>query len=136
MDASRIGLIVATHGHLAKTLVETTDYILSRPSELKPFAFLEGESPQESSKKLQALIKKCDKGKGVIILVDLFGGTPGSLALSLLEESQVEVVTGVNLPMTLAAANLDPSLSLDAASEAVVKAGKLAIKGAGRLLKG
>ena len=71
----------------------------------------------------------------MIILVDLFGGTPGSLALSMLEEQLVEVVTGVNLPMAITAATLDPALGLEESTQALVQAGKNAIKGAGLILK-
>ena len=115
--------------------METAELILQRPSGLVPFPFRADEDPPSASRKLQSLIKKCDKGKGVIILVDLFGGTPGTLALSLLEETAVEVVTGVNLPMALAAATLEPALSLEAATQALEQAGRSAIKGAGLLLK-
>src|SRR3972149_2769526 len=94
-----IGIIVATHGHLAEALVETAELILQRRGPLVPFTFLPDEDPQSASRRLNALVRKCDKGRGVIILVDLFGGTPGTLALAMLEEAAVEVVTGVNLPM-------------------------------------
>jgi mannose PTS system EIIA component len=132
---SAIGIIVATHGRLAESLVETAELILQRPSGLTPFAFMADEDPKSASRKLQALIKKCDQGRGVIILVDLFGGTPGTLALSLLEKTAVEVVTGVNLPMAVAAAGLAPRLELEEATAALEQAGRNAIKGAGLLLK-
>jgi len=130
-----IGIIVATHGRLAESLVETAELILQRPCQLAAFTFMADEDPQTASRKLQALVKKCDKGRGVIILVDLFGGTPGTLALSLLEDAAVEVVTGVNLPMAVSAAGLEPSLPLDQAAQALAQAGRNAIKGAGLLLK-
>ena len=130
-----IGLIVAAHGRFSESLVETAEMILARKSALAPFTFLDGEAPKVSLKKLQSLIKKCDKGRGVIIMVDLFGGTPGSLALSMLEESSVEVVTGVNLPMAVSAATLNPALDLESASETLVNAGRKSIRGAGLLLK-
>jgi mannose PTS system EIIA component len=132
---SPIGIIVATHGRLAESLVETAELILQRPSGLTAFAFMADEDPQTASRKLQALIKKCDKGSGVIILVDLFGGTPGTLALSLLDEASLEVVTGVNLPMAVAAASLDPKLALQQATQALEQSGRNAIKGAGLLLR-
>lgn len=132
---SAIGLIVAAHGKFAESLVETAEMILGGQTHLTPFVFAEGEEPRVSSQKLQSLIRKCDNGKGVIILVDLFGGTPGSLALSMLEEQLVEVVTGVNLPMAITAATLDPALGLEESTQALVQAGKNAIKGAGLILK-
>ncbi|HKI99808.1 MAG TPA: PTS sugar transporter subunit IIA [bacterium] len=132
---SGIGIIVATHGQLAESLVETAGLILQRPSGLTAFTFVAHEDPKAASRRLQSLIKKCDHGQGVIILVDLFGGTPGNLALSLLQDASVEVVTGVNLPMAVAAANLDPNQQLEQATAALEQAGRNAIKGAGLLLR-
>jgi mannose PTS system EIIA component len=131
---SDIGLIVASHGRLAESLVETAGLILRREPPLVPFTFLADEDAETASRKLQALVKKCDKGHGVIILVDLFGGTPGTLALSMLEPTAVEVVTGVNLPMAVAAATLAPDLPLEEATRTLEQAGRNAIKGAGLLL--
>lgn len=133
-EIGSIGVIVATHGELAKVLVETAGIILGRPAQLQPFTFPEGEAPKASYKRLQKLIQKCDTGRGVIILVDLFGGTPGSVALSMLDEKQVEVLTGVNLAMALAAGTLDPGLDFSQACSAVLKSGRDSIKEAGALL--
>jgi PTS system mannose-specific IIA component len=134
MEKSGVGVIVATHGRLAEVLVETVEQILGSPSTLKPFTFKEDEAPKASFGRLENLIRKTERGRGVIILVDLFGGTPGSLALSMLDDAQVEVVTGVNLAMAITAATLDPEHGLQQASAAIVKAGNNSIKAAGRLL--
>lgn len=133
--AEPIGCIVATHGDLAHALVATTDFILGRASALAPFAFKDGEDPRASSRRLQNLIKKRDSGSGVIIMVDLFGGTPGSLALAMLERAQVEVITGVNLPMTLAAAQLGAHHVLADAGRELVEVGRKGIRDAGLLLQ-
>jgi PTS system mannose-specific IIA component len=135
MRTSNIGLIVATHGNLAEVLVNTAELILGRQVALRPFFLDDKEEPKATSERLEVLIKRCDKGRGVILLVDLFGGTPGSLALSMLQDKSVEVITGVNLPMVLAASSLDAGLDLAGASTAVAKAGRDAIKQAGALLK-
>ena len=134
MDAS-IGLIVATHGNLAQSLVETAALILGRPCGMASFAFSADEPAQAASQRLHALVRKADAGRGVILLVDLFGGTPGSLALSMLNDARVGVVTGVNLPMVLAAAGLDDPRSLEEATAFLESAGRNAIKSAGQLLK-
>jgi PTS system mannose-specific IIA component len=133
--STSIGLIVATHGGLAEAIVAATELILGRKAPLRPFMFLAGEEPRASSERLSALIKRSDKGAGVIILVDLFGGTPGTLALSHLDERSVEVITGVNLPMAMAAANLKPELDLAAASKHIAAQGLASIMQAGQLLK-
>lgn len=131
----RIGIIVATHGDLARSLVETAGLILGRQTELEPFAFGAEERAEEASARLQALVRRSERGAGVLILADLFGGTPGSLALSMLESGSVEVVTGVNLPMVVAAASLENGLSVEQAGERVIEAGREAIMSAGRMLQ-
>ena len=133
---NKIGLIVASHDELAESLIRTTETILGRKTLLHPFTFRDGEDPRDSMKRLRSLVKKCDQGHGVVVMVDLFGGTPGTLALSMLDEKLVEVATGVNLPMTLAATTLKPELSLKQACQSIVAAGREAIKEAGTLLKG
>ncbi len=130
-----IAVIVATHGTLGEALVATAEHILGEPAGLLPFVFAAEDDPQTASRKLQTVIKRADQGRGVVILVDLFGGTPGSLALSLLGESAVAVVTGVNLPMAVAAASLDPALDLAAAAAMLMESGQNGIKDAGLLLK-
>ncbi len=134
MDKKNIGVIVATHGRLGEELVATAEQIIGGESILQAFQFRDGEAPKTSFRRLEGMIKKAEKGRGVIILVDLFGGTPGSLALSMLDDAQVEVVTGVNLPMAITAATLDPGHDLHQASAAIVESGALSIKAAGRLL--
>ena len=133
---SEIGLIIATHGHFAGSLVNTAEMILGRKSSLQAFEFPENEAARVSAGKLKTLIAKSDRGSGVIILSDLFGGTPGSLALSMLEEETVEVISGVNLPMAIAAASLEPELNLSEASMAILLTGREGIKTAGSILKG
>lgn len=133
---SEIGLIIATHGHFASSLVNTAEMILGRKTSLQAFEFPEHEAAKVSAKKMKILIGKSNRGRGVIILSDLFGGTPGSLALSMLEDEAVEVITGVNLPMAIAAATLEPELNLSAASQSIMLTGREGIKKAGSILKG
>lgn len=133
---NQIGLIVATHGTLAKSLVDTAALILGQKTRLQAFDFSEKETASVAARKLKTLIEKCDQGRGVIILSDLFGGTPGSLALSMLEEASVEVITGVNLPMAIAAASIAPELELSEASQALMLTGREGIKKAGLILQG
>ena len=135
MSTGGIGLIVATHGALAEAIVGAAELILGRKTALKAFTFQAGEEPRASSERLTAMIKRSDKGAGVIILVDMFGGTPGTLALSHLHERSVEVITGVNLPMAVAAASLKPEFDLAAASRHVAAQGQAGIMQAGQILK-
>lgn len=128
MPSSRIGFIVASHGDLAATLVQTAELIVGQDTGFAPFAFLDGEDPKTSSARLGKLIRKCDDGAGVIILADLFGGTPGSLALSHLALETVEVITGVNLSMMVTAATLPAQLTMQEAGAQIVEAGQRSIQ--------
>jgi PTS system mannose-specific IIA component len=135
MNAASIGIILASHAELAAALVRTVELIVEGRTRFTTFMFTENEDPQRGSRRLQELVRKADKGRGVLILVDLFGGTPGSLAMSLVEPGRVEVITGVNLPMAIKAATLDPALDLSGAAEAIVAAGQQSIQQAGAMLK-
>lgn len=134
MSSGNIGLILASHATLADVLVSTVNAIVDSETDLKSFPFADNEDPQTGSRRLQELVRKCDRGRGVIILVDLFGGTPGSLAMSLLELDRVEVVTGMNLSMAIAAATLDPKLELEEAAKSIVAAGIQSIQQASAML--
>ncbi|MDH4224353.1 MAG: PTS sugar transporter subunit IIA [Deltaproteobacteria bacterium] len=142
-----IGLIIACHGLLAEGLVEACGLIWGQslqpadqtpPTQktfpVHPFSLVPGEEPKHTAKRLKALVKKCDKGRGVIVMVDMLGGTPASLALALMVDKQVEVITGVNLPMVLTAVSLDLTMDLKTASDKLAKTGRLAIHHAGDLL--
>ena len=134
--ANAIGLIVLSHGSLAEALAEACAFVLGGPAPLVTLGFRAGEEPRELARRLKALLRKQDRGDGVLILVDLFGGTPGSTALSLVEPGRVEVITGVNLPMVVAAATLPAGLTLQQASARVAAAGTEAVKTAGPMLAG
>ena len=134
MSAARIGIILVSHAELAAAIVHTVELIVEGQTNFTTFMSADDEDPQRGSRRLQELVRKADKGRGVLILVDLFGGTPGSLAMSLLEPGRVEVVTGVNLPMAITAATLDPALDLHGAAAAIVSAGQQSIQQAGAML--
>lgn len=134
MSETGIGLIAASHGNLAEALVQTAEDVLGRSCKIMPFSFPPDETPKKSLARLRELVKKQDQGRGVMILADLFGGTPGTMALSMLEEKSVEVVTGMNLPMVLIAASLEPDVGLSKAAEKLVQASRKSIRRAGELV--
>jgi len=82
------------------------------------------EMNEELRKKIAAAIRKVDRGEGVLILTDMFGGTPSNLSLSFLQEGQVEVVTGVNLPMMIALGNYREGKSLRELAQFVASYGR------------
>lgn len=95
-----IGVVVCTHANLAEALIDAAKMILGDFPNTSAVSVLPGESGEDIVDKLSAAISEVETGSGVVILCDMFGGTPSNVSLTLLSGS-VEVVTGVNLPMLL-----------------------------------
>jgi len=96
-----VGIVLVAHCNLAEEFLQVLKLIGGEVDNFYPVRFNPEDSPEDSLRKIAAAVKKTDRGKGVIILTDMFGGTPSNLSLTLLEEGKVEVVTGVNLPMLI-----------------------------------
>lgn len=95
-----LGFVVATHGELAKELLRTAEGIVGPLPQCEGVSVAAGLSMEDARARLGEAVKRVDTGEGVLVLTDMFGGTPANLALTFLDE-KVEVVTGVNLPMIL-----------------------------------
>jgi PTS system mannose-specific IIA component len=102
-----IGVVVATHGKLAEEMIRTAEGVVGGLPQVAPVSIV-ASSPDVRSD-LKAAIQKVDQGDGVLLLTDLLGGSPTNLCVSFLTERQVEVVTGVNLPMLLKLSGLRAS---------------------------
>src|SRR5262249_10899662 len=98
-----VGLVVATHGHLAAELVHTAEQIVGKLAATASCEIAPGISPEEIRAHVAAAIRSVDQGDGVIVMADLIGGTPCNQFLQLTNRHQLEVLTGVNLPMLLKA---------------------------------
>ena len=96
-----VGVLVITHGNLGYELIRSAELIKGRLDSILAISVDPTKGVEELKKEITTGIKKVDKGKGVLIMTDLFGGTPSNLSLSFLKEGKLEVVTGVNLPMLL-----------------------------------
>jgi len=96
-----VGVLVITHGDLGQELIKAAELIKGKYDGVLPVSVDSNKGVEDIKKEITSAIKKVDKGDGVLILTDLFGGTPSNISLSFLKEGKVEVVTGVNLPMLL-----------------------------------
>jgi len=96
-----IGVLVITHGNLGCELIQAAELIKGRLDGVLAISVDPIKGVEKLKKEITDGIKKVDRGKGVLILTDLFGGTPSNISLSFLKEGKLEVVTGVNLPMLL-----------------------------------
>jgi PTS system mannose-specific IIA component len=101
-----IGIVVVTHGQLARELVAAAEMIIGDIPNVTSVSMGWQESPEDAEREIAAAIHRVDSGKGTVVLTDMFGGTPTNLSLAFLEKGRVEVVTGVNLPMLIRLASL------------------------------
>ena len=120
-EDSLVGALVVTHGQLGQELVSAAQAIVGEISYIAAVSIGWNDDVAESQKKIEQAVAEVDKGKGVIILTDMFGGTPSNLSIPLLKRNELEIVTGVNLPMVIKVANQSGTDSL---SELVTKVKK------------
>jgi PTS system mannose-specific IIA component len=130
-----VGLVVATHGGLAEELLRTAEGIVGRLEQCEAVSIGASSSMEDCRARLGEAVKRVDTGEGVLVLTDMFGGTPANLALTFLDE-KLEVVTGVNLPMVLKLASARAeNLGLHAAAELLTGYGQKNITLASELLR-
>ncbi len=107
-----IGVLITTHGNLGNELIKAAEMIKGPIDGLLHVSIDQAKGVEDLKKEIGSAIKKLDKGRGVLILTDLFGGTPSNISLSFMKEGKVEVVTGVNLPMLLKLSEVKEEMSL------------------------
>ncbi|MBI5827813.1 MAG: PTS sugar transporter subunit IIA [Deltaproteobacteria bacterium] len=95
------GAVIATHGKLAESLFAAAESITGRMENVRTVSITNADKSDRIRGEISAAIKEVDSGKGVVVFTDMFGGTPTNIALSLMEEGRVEVITGVNLPLLI-----------------------------------
>src|SRR5512135_1788957 len=96
-----IGVLLTTHGNLGAEMIKAAELIRGTLKGIIHVSVDQTKGVEDLKKEISTAIKKLDQGQGVLILTDLFGGTPSNISLSFLKEGKVEVITGVNLPMLL-----------------------------------
>ncbi|MBN2372743.1 PTS sugar transporter subunit IIA [bacterium] len=101
-----VGVVIVAHGKLAQAFKEGTELIMGSQEYFEAVSIEAQNKVDLARERLKDAIEKVDQGEGVLILTDMFGGTPSNLSLSFLEERTVEVLTGVNLPMLIKLVNL------------------------------
>jgi mannose PTS system EIIA component len=104
--SNMVGLVVAAHGRLAQELVATAEQIMGKLPEVTAVSIEPGAPAEAIRQQMRAAVKEMDHGNGVLVLADLFGGTPCKESLLLCGKENVEVLAGVNLPMLMKAASL------------------------------
>ena len=132
-----IGIVIVTHSQLGDALIEAAEFIIGkRPEALVSVSIDLNESADKLRGKIAEGIKKVKSEDGVLLLTDMFGGTPSNLSYSFLEEGQIEVISGVNLPILIQAANTRTKVNLTKLAVKLEAFGKKSISLASGLLKG
>ena len=130
-----VGLLIISHCDLGREFLNAAELILGRLEAANAISITQTTESEELLKTISEEIKALDRGQGVLVLTDMFGGTPSNLSLSFLKEDKVEVLTGVNLPMVVEVAQNRERLTLSELGEKAQEAGIKSITLAGKLLK-
>lgn len=120
-----IGLVLVTHGALADEFRAAVEHVVGAQEQIATICIGPDDDMEKRRQDIVDAIGKVDSGKGVVLLTDMFGGTPSNLAISLLEKDRIEVIAGINLPMLIKFASVRETLPL---SEAVLEAKEAARK--------
>ena len=132
-----IGIVIVSHRQLGDALIDATEFILGeKPPAVAAVSIDLNESVEKLRAKITDGMKAVDQKAGVLILTDMFGGTPSNLSYSFLEEGRVEVISGVNLPILIKAINARMDMDLNTLATSLETYGKTSIRLASGILKG
>jgi len=129
-----IGMVLVTHGRLAREFLEALEHVVGPQKNAVAICIGADDDMEQRRREIIDGVAKTDKGKGVVLLTDMFGGTPSNLAISVLDQGRVEVIAGVNLPMLIKLASLREGESLASAVAQAQEAGRKYINVASQLL--
>jgi mannose PTS system EIIA component len=129
-----IGLVLVTHGRLAAEFIHAVEHVVGKQEQIEEVCIGPDDKMETRRADIEAAAKRVNSGNGVIILTDMFGGTPSNLAISLLDEGSVEVVAGLNLPMLVKLCRIRKDYTLAKAAAAAQDAGRKYINIASQIL--
>ena len=129
-----IGLVLVTHGRLASEFIVAMEHVVGPQKQIAPICIGPEDDMEERRHQIAEAIKAVDGGDGVIILTDLFGGTPSNLAISLMKTDKIEFIAGVNLPMLIRLEGARKTMDVRAAVAAAREAGRKYISVASEIL--
>jgi PTS system mannose-specific IIA component len=131
-----IGMVLVTHGRLAVELRSAMEHVVGAQRHVSTVCIGPDDDMENRRAEIESCIKQCDTGDGVVLLTDMFGGTPSNLAISMMEQQNVEVIAGVNLPMLVKLAKVRGSQPLADAVNCAEEAGRKYIAAASHVLHG
>lgn len=128
------GIILITHGRLGRELINAAEFILGKIEKVECISIEPNLEPERLHQSLTKTVKQLQSNAGILILTDMFGGTPNNISLAFHQQGKVEVVTGVNLPMVIKAVTDRKSKSLTELAGVVGASGRDSISVAGEIL--
>ena len=131
-----IGIVLVTHGRLAEEFVAALEHVVGPQEAIRTVCIGPDDDMEARRREILDAVREVDQGDGVILLTDMFGGTPSNLAISMLDHGKVEVVAGMNLPMLVKLTSVRTTSNLPAAVEQAQESGRKYINVASKLLSG
>ena len=131
-----IGVVLVTHGRLAQEFIAALEHVVGPQQNMAAVCIGPDDNMEQRRREIVASVAAVDGGQGVVLLTDMFGGTPSNLAISVLDQGRVEVVAGVNLPMLIKLASLRGEKPLATVITEAQRAGRKYISVASQLLAG
>ncbi len=131
-----IGLVLVTHGQLANEFRNAVEHVVGPQENFDTVAIGPDDDMEQRRRDIIAAVASVDQGAGVILLTDMFGGTPSNLAISVMEAGRIEVIAGMNLPMLIKLSSVRKNDDMPLALEAAQAAGRKYINVASQLLAG
>ncbi len=129
-----IGIVLVTHGRLAEEFVAAAEHVVGRQEKVRTICIEPDDDMEARRRDILEAIDEVNDGSGVILLTDMFGGTPSNLAISVMAKAKVEVIAGVNLPMLIKLADVRKGAGLAAAVASAQESGRKYINVASTLL--
>jgi PTS system mannose-specific IIA component len=130
-----IGILIVTHCELGREFLNAAEFIVGKLEAVETVQITEATESEKTRREIETKLSALDDGHGVLILSDMFGGTPSNISLSFLKEGSVEVLTGVNLPMIIAIAQNRSQFTLEELALKAREAGRVSISLASKLLE-
>ena len=134
LGGTMIGLVLVTHGRLADEFVTAMEHVVGKQERVATVNIGPDDDMEGRRNDIAAAIERVDSGRGVILLTDLFGGTPSNLAISLMERGRIEVIAGINLPMLIRLESARKTMKIVDAVAAAREAGRKYISVASEVL--
>lgn len=131
-----IGLVLVTHGHLADEFLKAMEHVVGPQENVETVCIGPEDDMEQRREEIMKKVKNVDTGKGVIVLTDMFGGTPSNMAISIMDCGQIEALAGINLPMLIKLASIRQTETMETAALQAQEAGRKYINAASALLEG